>query len=158
MTKECRSCAKFFPICMLSRREGRCCNPASPLSGQVVYGSARQSCFVAPIGWSDPDDLLGVSLVVATIDDVLVRAIDGGLVVHVCLGTTPQKSFFGRLAFRDGGSIDDGGEVLYRLLMVAGVASLSEVAGRTVRVRLAALTGLPVELVHATDDSTRWAI
>jgi hypothetical protein len=99
-----------------------------------------------------------VSLVVATIDDVLVRAIDGGLVVHVCLGTTPQKSFFGRLAFRDGGSIDDGGEVLYRLLMVAGVASLSEVAGRTVRVRLAALTGLPVELVHATDDSTRWAI
>jgi hypothetical protein len=143
---------------MLSRSEGRCCNPASPLSGQVVYGAARQRCFVAPLGWSDPDDLLGVSLVVATIDDVIVTARDGCLLVHVVLGTTPRKSFFGRLSFRDGGLMDDGGEVLYRLLMVAGVASLSEVAGRTVRVRLAALSGLPVELVHATDDSTRWAI
>jgi hypothetical protein len=54
--------------------------------------------------------------------------------------------------------MDSGGETLYRLLMVAGVAGLSEVAGRTVRVRLAALSGLPVELVHATKDSIRWTI
>jgi len=161
MTKECRSCAKFSPIRLLSRSEGRCCNPASPLSGQVVYGSARQSCFVAPTGWSDPDDLLGVDLVEATIEDVRVTARDGRLVVHVCLGTAPQKSFVGRFAFRDGGSTDDGGEVLYRLLTVAGVTSLSEIAGRPIRVRLAPPLGkdeqgLPVELVHATDDSIRW--
>ena len=153
MTRECRSCVKFFPITMLSRAEGRCCNPASPFSGQVVYGSARPSCFVAPVGWSDPGDLLGANLAEATIDDVQVTARDGGLVVHVCLG----KSFVGRLVFRDGGAMDSGGETLYRLLRVAGAEKLTDAAGRPVRVRLSE-SGLPLELVHVTNDSVRWRL
>ena len=152
MTRQCSTCAKFIPITMLSRSEGRCCNPASAFSGQVVYGSARPSCFVAPVGWSDPDDLLGAHLVEATIDDVQVAARDGCLLVHVCLG----KSFVGCNAFRDGGSMDSGGEILYRLLRVAGVEKLTEIAGRPVRVWLAPQSGLPSMLVHATNDSIRW--
>lgn len=153
MTRQCSTCAKFSPITMLSRGEGRCCNPASAFSGQVVYGSARPSCFVAPVGWSDPDDILGADVVEATIDDLQVTARDGRLLVHVCLG----KSFVGMQVFQDGGSRDRGGETLYRLLMVAGVERLSEIAGRPVRVRLSE-SGLPVEMVHATNDSIRWRL